>query len=116
MANMRGGDLLAELRKKTGMTQAELAVLAQVSRSMVAQLEIGERRPSRRLLQSLCNAMNASEEDQRQLLIAYDFRPSGETPDQIAAFLRADKNLSPNQAEEIAALVREAYEKSLSQD
>jgi transcriptional regulator with XRE-family HTH domain len=77
---------------------------------MVAQLEIGERWPSQKLIRTLCHAMNASADDERQLLLAYEFRPTGETPEQIAAFLRADKNLTPEQAERIAGLVREAYE------
>lgn len=109
--NINGGQLLASLRQKSGLTQKELAKKAKVSRSMVAQLEIGERRPSQKLIRELCNAMEASEEDERQLLLAYDFSPSGETPEQIEAFLRADKNLTYEQATQIANLVREAYEK-----
>ena len=59
--------------------------------------------------------MNISAEDERQLLLAYEITPSGHTPEQIAAFLRADKNLTDDQAERIAALVREAYEKALQE-
>jgi transcriptional regulator with XRE-family HTH domain len=109
-SNLNGGKLLAELRRHYGLTQAELAKRAAVSRSMVAQLEIGERRPSQKLLRTLCSAMNAVADDERQLMLAYEFRPTGETPEQIAAFLRADKNLTSEQAERIAGLVREAYE------
>lgn len=109
--NTSGGQLLALLRQKARLTQKELATKADISRSMVAQLEIGERRPSQKLIRELCNAMEVSEEDERQLLLAYDFSPSGETPEQIEAFLRADKNLTPEQATQIANLVREAYEK-----
>ena len=108
--NLNGGKVLAELRRHYNLTQAQLAKHATISRSMVAQLEIGERRPSQKLLRTLCRAMNASADDERQLLLAYEFRPTGETPEQIAAFLRADKNLTPEQAERIAGLVREAYE------
>lgn len=109
-SNLNGGKLLAELRRRYDLTQAELAKRAAISRSMVAQLEIGERWPSQKLIRTLCRAMNASADDERQLLLAYEFRPTGETPEQIAAFLRADKNLTPEQAERIAGLVREAYE------
>ena len=109
-SNLNGGKLLAELRRRYGLTQAELAKRAAVSRSMVAQLEIGERRPSQKLVRTLCSAMNAVADDERQLMLAYEFRPTGETPEQIAAFLRADKNLTSEQAERIAGLVREAYE------
>lgn len=109
--NTNGGRLLAKLRQDKGLTQTELAKRAGVSRSMVAQLEIGERSPSRKLISGLIKAMNGSGEDERQVLLAYEFKPSGQTPEQIAAFLRADKNLSAGDAERIAQIVREAYEK-----
>lgn len=114
-ANIKGGQLLATLRQAAKLTQVELAQGAKVSRSMVAQLETGERRPSRKLVHVLCQSMNASVEDEQQLLLAYAFSPSGETPEQIAAFLRADKNLTPDQAENIVGLVRKAYERALSE-
>ncbi len=113
--NTQGGKLLASLRQKVQMTQAELARRAEVSRSMVAQLESGERRPSQKLVRTLCRVMDVSIEEERQLLLAYEITPSGHTPEQIAAFLRADKNLTQDQAERIAALVREAYDKALSE-
>jgi transcriptional regulator with XRE-family HTH domain len=115
-SNAQGGKLLASLRQKTNMTQAELAKQAEVSRSMIAQLESGERRPSQKLVRTLCRVMNVSLEDERQLLLAYEIAPPGHTPEQITAFLRADKNLTNDQAEQIAALVREAYEKALQEE
>ena len=108
-----GSGMLAEIRQATGLTQAELAKRAAVSRSMVAQLEIGERRPSRKLLSRLCQAMGVSSEAEDRLYLAYGFTPAGETPEQIAAFLRADKNLSPEQAERLADLIRTAYWQAL---
>ncbi len=113
--NMQGGKLLASLRQKANITQAELAKRAEVSRSMIAQLESGERRPSQKLVRALCEVMQVSVEEERQLLLAYEITPSGHTPEQIAAFLRADKNLTDEQAERIAELVREAYEKALQE-
>ena len=113
-SNLNGGKLLAELRRRSNLTQTKLAKRAVISRSMVAQLEIGERWPSQKLVRTLCRAMNASADDERQLLLAYEFRPTGETPEQIAAFLRSDKNLTPDQAERIAALVRKAYENAVA--
>jgi transcriptional regulator with XRE-family HTH domain len=115
-SNLNGGKLLAELRRRSDLTQTELAKRAAISRSMVAQLEIGERWPSQKLIQTLCRAMNASADDERQLLLAYEFRPTGETPEQIATFLRADKNLTPEQAERIAELVRKAYERAVADE
>lgn len=111
-----GGRVLSSLRQKAELTQTELAKRAGISRSMVAQLEIGERKPSRKVLKALCAAMNSSEDDERQLLVAYQYSPLGETPEQIEAFLRADRNLRPEQVQSIAALVREAYERALTEE
>ena len=113
-SNLNGGKFLAELRRRSDLTQTELAKRAAISRSMVAQLEIGERWPSQKLIRTLCRAMNASADDERQLLLAYEFRPTGETPEQLAAFLRADKSLTPEQAERIVELVRKAYESAVA--
>ncbi len=109
--DLNGARLLAKLRVEAKLTQGELATRAKVSRSMIAQLEIGERRPSRKLIHNLCHAMQLSEKDEQQLLLAYNFSPSGETPEQIAAFLRADKNLTPDQKESLMKIIREMYEK-----
>ena len=113
--NIKGGKYLASLRQAAELTQSELAERASISRSMIAQLESGERRPSRKMLYTLCRALNMTKEHEQQLLAAYEFLPSGQTPEQIAALLRADKNLTPEQVEQITALVREAYEKALSE-
>jgi transcriptional regulator with XRE-family HTH domain len=109
-----GGRLLAELRQQAGLTQTELAERAGISRSMVAQIESGERRPSRKMLRALGQAVDASPELEDRLFATYDFIPSGQTPEQIAALLRADKQLTAEQAERIAALVREAYEREMN--
>ena len=114
--HLHGAHLLADLRRGASLTQVELAKRAGISRSMVAQLEMGERRPSQKLIRALCQAMQASEEQERQLFLAYDFRPTGETPEQIAAFLRADKNLSPDQAERLAQLIRQLYQSELDRE
>lgn len=111
-----GGRVLSSLRQKAGITQTQLAKSAGISRSMVAQLEIGERKPSRKVLKAMCEAMSVSEDDERQLLLAYQYSPLGETPEQIEAFLRADRNLRPEQVQSIAALVREAYERALVEE
>ena len=108
-----GAFLFATLRQQAGLSQGELAQRAGVSRSMIAQLEMGERRPSRKLLMRLTQALQLSTEAGDRLHVAYGFTPAGETPEQIAAFLRADKQLAPDQAERIADLVRHAYDRAL---
>lgn len=115
-SDVGGGRVLSSLRQRAGITQTQLAKSAGISRSMVAQLEIGERKPSRKMLKAMCDAMSVSEDDERQLLLAYQYSPVGETPEQIEAFLRADRNLRPEQVQSIAALVREAYERALVEE
>lgn len=115
-SNIKGGKLLVELRKQANLSQGELAKKAGVSRSMIAQLELGERRPSQKLLKTLSQAFNMKGEEEAQLFLAYDFSSSSEAPDQIAAFLRADNNLTPEQAEDIAKIVRRVYNKYVAEE
>jgi transcriptional regulator with XRE-family HTH domain len=112
--NEHGGKILAALRMKANLTQMELAKRSGVSRSMIAQLEIGERRPSQKLLHRLCQCMNVTVEEERRCFLAYD-PIVGHTPEQIAAFLRADKNLTEQQAASIASMVYEAYKQALQE-
>ncbi len=112
--NAVGAQLLAALRQQAGLTQIELAQRADISRSMVAQLEGGERRPSRQMLRLLCRAFNASEEEEQRLLAAYAFLPPGDTSDQIVALLRADRNLTYEQVERLGRFIREAYANELN--
>ncbi len=108
--NHPGSQLLAQLRQDVGISQSELATRAGVSRSMIAQIEIGERSPSRKLLENLCRVMDVSTTEAGQLMLAFHFRPGGETHEQIEAVLRFDMTLSDDQVREIVANVREAYE------
>jgi transcriptional regulator with XRE-family HTH domain len=110
-----GPALLGTLRQLAGMTQSELAQRADVSRSMVTQIEMAERRPSRKLLARLSEAMMLSEQDDDQLHVAFGFTPSGDTPTQVAAFLRADKQLTLEEADRLSDLIRRAYEQTLRQ-
>lgn len=108
-----GAALLAQLRQQAGLTQGQLAERAGISRSMVAQLEMAERRPSRKALGRLGEALRLSTEDTDNLQVAFGFTPEGDTPEQIAAFLRADKRLSPEAAERLATVMREAYDRAI---
>ena len=113
--DVEAGRLLASLRDQAGFTQIQLAERADISRSMVAQIEGGFRHPSQKMVRLLCRTMNVPEADEQRLLVLYGFAPGGETPERIAAFLRADKSLSPEQAEKLAAMIREAYERAVSE-
>jgi transcriptional regulator with XRE-family HTH domain len=105
-----GWQLLAALRQNAKLTQRGLAGAAGISRSMIAQLEMGSRRPSRSLLQKLCRAVDASVLDEARLMLAYGFLPSSGTLVWIEAVLLNDDRLSAGQASHIFDVVQEAYE------
>lgn len=108
--DLTGPALLTHLRSRAGLGLRELARRAEVSAGMVAQVEGGERRPSRKLLAKVSAALGIEAAAENRLLVAFGFTPESDTPEQIAAFLRADKNLAPGEAEALARLVRYAYE------
>ena len=108
-----GPALLAVLRGRAGLSQTQLAERAEASRSMLAQVELGERRPSRKLLARVSRALGLAREDEDHLVVAFGFTAARGAPDQIAAFLRADKRLQPEQAERLAELIRRAYQREL---
>lgn len=110
-----GPSLLVQLRTQRRLTQAQLAERAGASRSMIAQLEMGERQPSRKLLIRLCGALDLSAENEDQLYVAYGFTPSPGTLEQLTAHLRANKSLPPEQAERLTRLFQLAYERSLEE-
>ncbi len=102
------------LRQNAKLTQRELAEATGISRSMIAQLETGKRRPSRGLLQRLCRAANASGLDEARLMLAYGFLPAGGTLERIKAVLQADDRLDASQAKHIFNLASEAYEQFIA--
>lgn len=108
-----GTALLARLRLQAGLTQHELAQRAGISRSMIAQIEMGERRPSRKMLARLAEALLLDTDKEHQLYVAFGYTPDADAPEQIAAFLRADKHLSLEQAERLSDLLRKAYLREL---
>jgi transcriptional regulator with XRE-family HTH domain len=61
--------ILAELRKKSGLSQSELARLSKVSPDHIAKIEQGRRKPPKKKnLIKIINALNLSEEDRDKLL------------------------------------------------
>ncbi len=108
--DLGGPALLAHLRSHAGLSIRELARRAEASVGMISQVEGGERRPSRKLLVRLTAALDLRSAEEDQLLVAFGFTPDKGTPEQIAAFLRADKHLTPYQAEKLAWLIRTTYE------
>lgn len=114
-SHISGPALLVDLRSHAGLSQAQLAERAAASRSMIAQVETGERRPSRKLLTRISRALELEAEEEDGLILAFGFTTARSTPDQIAAFLRADKHLRPDQAVRLADIVRRAYDRELKQ-
>lgn len=114
-SEVSGAQLLVALRARTGLSQGAVATKAGISRSMLAQLEASERKPSRKLLARLVAALELTPEEEHELHVCFGFTPEADTPEQIAAFLRADKQLDPHQAEQLANLVRDAYQRALEE-
>ncbi|MCW5881765.1 MAG: helix-turn-helix transcriptional regulator [Anaerolineae bacterium] len=72
------GYLLKEYRLNRHMTQKELAQAIGVNGSYIARLERDERRPSRRVVTNMAQAMNLSAEDRDRLLASAQHLPEGD--------------------------------------
>jgi transcriptional regulator with XRE-family HTH domain len=109
---IRGGILLAWYRRERGkLTQEELAARVGGSRSMIAQLESGERQPSSTLLAAVCRALQLGEEEEALLFIAYGKVPSepGRTLACITALLQFDPGIQPGHREACIAEITACY-------
>lgn len=60
LSGMGIGDRIKKARKKTGISQAELAKLVGRSQSAVAEWEIGETEPRRNIVEKIATALNVS--------------------------------------------------------
>ena len=103
------GHLLKEFRLYRGMTQKTLAQAINVNGSYIARLEMDDRRPSRRVVLDVAQAMELSPEDTDRLLASAQHLPEGDLDRLLAdgggplmhPALRAvanaveDQNLSP---------------------
>jgi transcriptional regulator with XRE-family HTH domain len=54
------GDRIRRLRKRSGMTQMELAEMLGVNRSYLSQVEAGKRDPGLRLVKSIADGLHTS--------------------------------------------------------
>jgi hypothetical protein len=79
---------------------------------MIAQLEMGERQPSRKLLAKVSEALDLSTEDEEELFVAYGFTPATATLEQLSVYLRSHKTLPPDHAERLARLFELASERA----
>ena len=93
---MKPGPLLADARRRAGLTQAELAVRLGVSQSAVAKLEREDANPTVRTLERALRA-TGNRIEARPALPSFD-----------ESLIRADLELTP--AERIRRLEREAAE------
>lgn len=73
--NETEGQLLAQMRKKADLTQADLVKKAGVSHSMISGIEGNYRRPSRTMIYRLCKGMACTSADRDSLLKTYGYFP-----------------------------------------
>lgn len=105
--------MLADYRKRTNRTQWQLAQEVGCSKSMIAQVEIAERQPSRELLAKLCQVLRLSAEETALLYFEYGWLPpiqqeEGYLPC-IRAAIRRDTRLFEVQKENLIRQVETAY-------
>ncbi len=73
---MRFGTLLGKLRQNADFSQKRLAATLNWDQSYLSKIESGKKKPpSREVLLSIAGAMNLSEEDTDQLLLAAEYQP-----------------------------------------
>lgn len=112
-----GVTLLVEARQRARLTQRALAERARVSFSMIGQIEMGRRRPSRAFLRQLAPALGLDHQELHALIAAFGLAPvpdTNETVENIAAFLRADRRLGPKQRERLVTLLQKAYAREVA--
>jgi HTH-type transcriptional regulator, competence development regulator len=82
------GRLLVRLRDERGLSQKEVAQLAEISNSTLSRLESGDRGVSREVLDRICNVLELDRHEELELLTAAGFL------NQDAAQLLADDDLA----------------------
>ena len=115
---LSGGMLLARYRKERGkFTQEEFASRTGSSRSMIAQLESGERQPSGAFLATVCQALQLSSQEEAILFVTYGKLPPGpgKTLACIAALLSLDPDIRPEHKEACIAEITLGYHRYQSE-
>ncbi len=82
------GRLLVRLRDERGLSQKEVAQLAEISNSTLSRLESGDRGASREVLDRICTVLELDRHEELDLLTAAGFL------NQDAAQLLADDDLA----------------------
>lgn len=109
-----GGKLLARYRSQRNVGQHDLAGMAHCSRSMVAQIEAGDRLPSSELLSAMSDALELDAVERAMLFYLYGKVESGQSSllPYIVAAIRLDPLLQPEQIEDIVRLATQEYGKA----
>ena len=113
-----GGQLLARYRNQRNVGQHDLAGMAHCSRSMVAQIEAGDRLPSGELLSAMSNALDLDAVERAMLFYLYNKVESDQASmlPYVIAMLRLDPLLQSEQIESIVRLATREYEKATGEN
>jgi transcriptional regulator with XRE-family HTH domain len=110
-----GGRILARYRNQRGIGQQDLAEMAHCSRSMIAQIETGDRLPSSELLSTMSNALDLDTIERAMLFYLYGKVERNQTNmlPYVIAVLYLDLSLQPDQVDTLVQLVTQAYQNAL---
>lgn len=111
---MTGGELLAWFRQDH-LSQQQLADLVGGSRSMIAQIELGTRQPSGKLLAALSQVLQLSDVERAMLFLAHGKVEPGQGSmlPYVLAVLRLDDHLLLDQVEALVNLAVQEYETAI---
>jgi transcriptional regulator with XRE-family HTH domain len=107
---------LAELRKKKGLTQYELADLLNLTRGQVGNYEQGKRQPDFDILQLFADFFNVTTD----YLLGHtdDPRPGcrTKTPPDIRQFARAGEKMTPEQRERLLKVAEVLFPEAFKEE
>jgi len=75
---MRFGELLAQYRRRAGISQARLARMIHADHSTISRLESGSRGPSRQMVLAIARALSLSNQERDKLLLSARYAPGEE--------------------------------------
>lgn len=112
-----GGQLLAHYRKRQDFRKPDLAISVRCSRSMVAQMEAGDRLPSSELVGAMSEALGLNVVERALLFYLYGKvqETGGSLLPYVIAVLCLDPRLGADQIESLVRLVVQEYKVAIQE-